>query len=119
MVEIYDSIEQSERVKNWLRENGGAMLLGLVLAFGGLYGFKQWQLWEKGQQQSASAEYEVMLELLSGAGLDAAVPNYETLKAEYPDSPYVAMASLHMAKARIPTMRVLRPNRAPVRETIR
>lgn len=101
MVEIYDSHEQSERVKRWLRENGGAMALGLILAFGGLYGFKQWQRWEATKAQSASAEYHAMVDLLSSGNLDVAVANYETLKAEYPKSAYTALAALYMAGARI------------------
>jgi predicted negative regulator of RcsB-dependent stress response len=99
MVEIYDSHEQSERVKSWLRENGGAMVLGLILAFGGLYGFKQWQLWE--QSQRASAEYHAMVDLLSAGNLDAAVANYEALKSDSPKSAYTTLAALHMATARV------------------
>jgi predicted negative regulator of RcsB-dependent stress response len=101
MVEIYDSHEQSERVKGWLRENGGAMVLGLILAFGGLYGFKQWQLWSQSRDQQASAEYHVMVDLLAVGNLDAAVANYETLKSEFEKSSYTALAALHMAKARV------------------
>ena len=101
MVEIYDSHEQSERVKSWLAENGSAILLGLVLAFGSLFGFKQWQLWQQNQHRQASAEYEVMAELLAENKLDAAVANYETLKSDFGSSAYTALAALHMARARV------------------
>lgn len=101
MVEIYDSHEQSERVKIWLRENGGAMVLGLVLAFGGLYGFKQWQLWNQSRDQQASAEYHVMIQFLDAGNLDAAVANYETLKADHAKSAYTPLAALYMASARV------------------
>jgi len=101
MVEIYDSHEQSERVKNWLKENGGAMVLGLILAFGGLYGFKQWQLWGQSKARQASAEFQVMVDWLEGGNLDAAVANYEKLKSDYSGSAYTALAALHMARARL------------------
>lgn len=100
-MEVYDSHEQSERVKGWLRENGSAIVMGLVLAFGSLFGFKQWQLWQDGKSQRASAEYELMVELLAEDQLDAAVANFETLRSEYPKSSYTALASLHMAAARV------------------
>ncbi len=100
MVEIYDSHEQSERVKGWLKENGGAMVLGLALAFGSLFGFKQWQLWVEGRHQQASAEYAIMAELLAEGNLDAAVANFETLKDKFPKSPYVPLGQLLMAKSR-------------------
>ena len=101
MVEIYDSHEQSERVKGWLQENGSAIVMGLLLAFGGLFGFKQYQLWEKSKAQMASAEYESMVGLLAEERLDVAVGNFEVLRKDYPGSAYTSMAALHMARARI------------------
>lgn len=101
MVEIYDTHEQGERVKGWLRENGGSILMGLVLAFGGLFGFKQWQLWQVNKSRQAAAEYQTMADYLAEDQLDAAVANYETLKTEYPSSAYLPLANLQMAAARI------------------
>jgi len=101
MSDMYDTHEQGERVKSWLRENGSAIVMGLVLAFGLMFGFKQWQQWETGKRQQASAEYQVLVGYIGQDRLDAAVPNYEVLKSEYPKSAYTAMASLMMAKARL------------------
>jgi len=101
MVDVYDSHEQSERVKGWLRENGGAIVMGLVLAFGGLFGFKQVQLWQDSKAQQASAEYEIMIELLSEERLDDAVDNFEVLRTEFPNSAYTTLAALYMARARV------------------
>jgi len=66
-----------------------------------MFGFKQYQAWEISKRQQASAEYQVMLELLEVDNMDAAVPNYEVLKSEFPKSAYTSMASLMMAKARL------------------
>lgn len=101
MSDLYDTHEQGERVKNWLRENGSAIVMGLVLAFGLMFGFKQWQNWETSKRQQASAEYQVMVSLIEADNMDAAVPNYEVLKAEFPRSAYTAMAAMMMAKARL------------------
>ena len=101
MSDLYDTHEQGERVKNWLRENGGAMVMGLVLAFGMMFGFKQWQAWEVSKRQQASAEYQMLASLLQTGNMDAAVPNYEVLKSEFPGSAYTALASMLMAKARL------------------
>jgi len=101
MVEIYDSHEQSERVKGWLRENGSAIAIGLILAFGGLFGFKQWQIWHVNKARQASAEYQTMVKLLNDGKLDDAVANYQTLQANFSRSAYAPLAALHMAKARV------------------
>src|SRR5210317_1126695 len=101
MSELYDTHEQGERVKSWLRENGSAMIMGLVLAFALMFGFKQWQAWQTSKRQQASAEYQVMLSFIEANNMDAAVPNYEVLKSEYPNSAYTSMAAMMMAKARL------------------
>jgi len=103
MSDLYDTHEQGERVKNWLRENGGAIVMGLVIAFGLMFGFKQWLAWETGKRQQASAEYQVMLSFIEEGNMDAAVPNFEVLKSEFPKSSYTSMASMMMAKARLST----------------
>ncbi len=101
MADLYDTHEQGERVKSWLRENGSAIVMGLVLAFGLMFGFKQWQAWEVSKRQQASAEYQVLSSLIEAENMDAAVANYEVLKSEFPKSAYTSMASLMMAKARL------------------
>ena len=101
MVEIYDAHEQGEVVKKWLRENGSAIVMGLVIAFGGLFGFKQWQSWQDSNRQRASVEYAVMDQLLAARQVDEAMANYQTLQDEYPNSTYTSMAALKMARARI------------------
>lgn len=101
MVEYFNELEQGEAVKKWLKENGGAILMGLVIAFGGLFGFRQWQGWEENQRQRASAEFEVMSQLLAEEQLDSAMANYQTLKDDYSSSPYASLAALQMARARL------------------
>ena len=101
MVEIYDGHEQSAIVKKWLSENGSAMIMGLVIAFGGLFGFKQWQSWQENNKQQASTEYVVLSELLTAGQLDAAMANFQNLRDNYSRSPYTSMAALQMARARL------------------
>ena len=101
MVEVYDAHEQGEIVKKWLTENGSAIVMGLVIAFGGLFGFKQWQNWQENTRQQASVEFEVLGELLSAGQLDAAMANFQILQDDYSNSPYTSMAALQFARARI------------------
>ncbi|HKJ18130.1 MAG TPA: tetratricopeptide repeat protein [Xanthomonadales bacterium] len=101
MAEYFNEHEQGEAVKKWLRENGGAIVMGLVIAFGGLFGVRQWQSWDVNQKQRASAEFEIMSQLLSEDQLDAAMDNYQTLKEDFSESPYASLAALQMARARL------------------
>ena len=101
MVEIYDAHEQGEIVKKWLQENGSAIIMGLVIAFGGLFGFKQWQAWQLNNRQQAYAEFEVMNQLLTAGQLDAAMANFQNLQEKHATSPYASLAALQMGKARL------------------
>lgn len=101
MVEIYDAREQGEVVKKWLQQNGGAIIMGLVLAFGGLFGVKQWQTWQINNKQEAYGEFQTMNGLLSEGQLDAAVTNFQTLQEDHAKSPYASLAALQMGRARL------------------
>ncbi len=101
MVEIYDAHEQGEIVKKWLLQNGSAIVMGLVLAFGGLFGFKQWQNWQDTKGQKSFSEFEVMNERLGEGQLDTAMDNFQILQDDYAKTPYASLAALQMARARI------------------
>jgi predicted negative regulator of RcsB-dependent stress response len=101
MVEIYDAHEQGEVVKKWLQENGSAIVMGLVIAFGGLFGFNQFKAWQVNNKQQAYAEFEIMNSLLSEGQLDSAVSNFQSLQDDHAKSPYASLAALQMGRARI------------------
>ena len=101
MVDTYNVHDQGEVVKKWLKENGSAIVMGLVIAFGGLFGFKQWQAWQETSKQQASYEYELLNLQLAENQLDAAMDHFQTLRDEHGKSPYASMAALSMARARL------------------
>lgn len=101
MVELYDAHEQGEVVKKWLQQNGSAIIIGLVIAFGGLFGFNQWKLWQVNGKQQAYAEFQAMNELLTAGQLDAAVANFQNLQDRHAKSPYASLAALQMGRARL------------------
>ncbi len=101
MVDIYDDHEQSERVRKWIKENGGAMVLGVVLAFGGLYGWKYWQAEERRGDVQAATEYYGLATALDMNLFDKAYTHFEAIRADSPKSTYNAMAHLMIARARL------------------
>lgn len=101
MVEIYDDHEQSERVRQWMKENGAAIVMGVVLAIGGLYGWKFWQNNEKDAQMQAAAEFQGLAAALDQSRFDQAFSHFETIKTGYPKSTYKPMGQLMIARARL------------------
>ncbi|MBE9548992.1 MAG: tetratricopeptide repeat protein [Proteobacteria bacterium] len=101
MVEIYDDHEQSERVRQWVKENGAAIVMGIVLAIGGLYGWKFWQNQTKDAQMQVAAEFQGLATALDLSRFDQAYGHFETIKTDYPNSTYNPMAHLMIARARL------------------
>ena len=108
-VELYDDIEQAERVKQWLRDNGSGIVIGLLLAVGGIFGFRYWQQYQMAQNLDAAAHYNILQEQLP---LTAAADAPETasvaveqaaarLQQDYADNLYATLASLQLADRHI------------------
>ena len=60
--DYYNEQEQWERVKQWLRENGLWIILGILLGLGALAGWRWWEQRVETRHQSASADYGLMLD---------------------------------------------------------
>ena len=65
-MEVYLSEqEQIEAIKKWWKENGTAIITGLVLGVAALSGWKYWQSRQQAIAENASTAYQEMLELLA------------------------------------------------------
>lgn len=56
--------EQLEALKRWWKENGKFIVLAVVVAVGGYFGWGAWQDHQRAQAESASAQYEQLLNSL-------------------------------------------------------
>ncbi len=96
--ELLTDQQQAERVRQWLRENGGFILAGLLLGLGGLFGWNWWSDYQDRRGAAASSLYEqVLQEVRAGRPLRAAELQAD-LAAEYAGSPYVDLARLALAR---------------------
>lgn len=93
-MELLSEEEQWERMKAWVRTNGGSVLILTVVLLLGWFGWKWWQ--DRGEQQSLAAGvvYQNVLSALDGGRRDEAFGLIETLRSEYSGSAYVAAADL-------------------------
>jgi predicted negative regulator of RcsB-dependent stress response len=98
-VELYDEHEQSERVRGWIKEYGFSIVMGLVLAFGGIFGFRQWQDHQANQRILAAEYYEVIQRELEGGSLESAQDQFLAMQDAVSRSAYIGLASLLMASA--------------------
>jgi len=96
-VELYDEHEQSERVRGWLRENGVSIVMGVVLALGGIFGWHQWQDYQVRQSTLANEYYAAVQDELDAGQLDAAQQQYATMREAVGEHAYVALAGMLLA----------------------
>ena len=90
--------EQDERARKWLRDNGPALVIGIVLGLGAVFGYNQYQAKLKTDAETASAVYQELESLYEQSELAQIDELVETLKQDHKGSSYAAKAVLLRAK---------------------
>jgi len=98
-VELYDEHEQSERVRNWLRDNGVSIFMGIALALTGIFGWRQWQDYKVERAQLANEYYTAIQAELEAENLQAALEQYAAMREGVGKHAYVALAGMLVASA--------------------
>ena len=93
-VELYDEHEQSERVRNWLRENGVSIVMGVVLALAGIFGWRQWQDYQSGQAALANEYYAAIQQELEADNLEAAAEQFAAMRQGVGEHAYLSLAGM-------------------------
>ena len=95
-----ESAEQElEALKSWWKENGRALVVGVSIGLGGVFGWTWWQDHLRTQAEEASIIYQGVVE-------DAGADRHETVRAQaeeiiqnYPKTGYAPLAALLAAKS--------------------
>ncbi|RBP49292.1 YfgM family protein [Arenicella xantha] len=90
--------EQDERARQWLKDNGPALVIGIALGLGAIFG---WDYYKKAQlelAEGASAVYAETLESVQSSELADISAQVDTLKQDYSGTSYAAKAVLIRAK---------------------
>lgn len=98
MAEHITEEQQVEAIKTWWKENGVAVIAGLLIGFGALFGWRYYNDYKDQQAAEASSLYETMQQQLALNKADAAKAEADKLMTEYKGTAYAAMAALATAK---------------------
>lgn len=90
--------EQDERAKKWLKDNGLALVVGVVLGLGAVFGYNSYQDKLKSDAEQASALYDRVIELVRQSEVADISSQVESLKQDYAGSSYAAKAALLRAR---------------------
>ncbi|HET7611967.1 MAG TPA: tetratricopeptide repeat protein [Rhodanobacteraceae bacterium] len=96
--EDYDEYEQGEAVRKWIRENGIAVAVGVVLALLLIFGYRQWQAHKTSHQIQAAAQYAVVQNAVQGDDKPAMAAALGDLQKNYANTPYAALGSAAVAE---------------------
>lgn len=94
--ELLDEHEQSERVREWLRRNGSALIFGIALGLAAIGGWQWWQRHQSDQQSKAAADYQAAVDAIQ-ANDKAAAGKIQAL----PEGIFRALAQLELAKSQV------------------
>lgn len=90
--------EQVEAIKKWLKENGGAIVFGVVLGLAIIGGWRAWQAHLRAEADTASVVFQrALAESQTGKPADAAKTAY-TVITDHPRTTYAAFSALLLAK---------------------
>ena len=97
--------EQIEALKNWWKENGNSLLMGVVIVLVVLFGSRQWQGAQLATAEEASELYDSIFQLsalnqtsvITESTIAELESSNEQLRSDYTDSIYARYGALIMA----------------------
>ncbi|MFP4076480.1 MAG: YfgM family protein [Halochromatium sp.] len=101
MVELTTDDETVETIKKWWKENGTAVIAGLVIGLVAVFGWRAWANHQDQVGQRASLAFEQTLMAARGGQYDSAAKQAEAVIDAHAKTPYAALAELTLAKARV------------------
>lgn len=96
--EDYDEYEQGEAVRKWIKENGVAVAIGVVLALVLIFGYRQWQAHRTGHQIQAASQFAALQNAVQGQNKQAMGAALGDLQKNYADTSYAAFGSAAVAE---------------------
>jgi len=90
--------EQDERARKWLKDNGPALAIGIVLGLGAIFGYEQYKDSKLSNAEQASALYDAALSEVNDSSLSNIDAQVKELKESHASSSYAAKAALLNAK---------------------
>jgi predicted negative regulator of RcsB-dependent stress response len=96
--EDYDEYEQGEQVRKWIRENGIAVVVGVLLALALIFGWRQWQARRTNHEMQAASQFAVAQNAVQTGNRQAMAAALGDLQKNYDDTPYAALGSAAVAE---------------------
>lgn len=90
--------EQIQQLKNWIKQYGFTILLGILIALAGTSAWHYWQNYRDKVLLHASSVYDEMLTLRAQGNSTDAIVQAQKLLTHYKKTPYAQMAALMLSR---------------------
>lgn len=97
-IELADEIEQGEIVRNWLKQNLSAILIGILGGIGLIIGWQQYQGMRQSHAGEAQVQYIALAEAMEKDDAEATKKLGSLLREKYSDTPYAVFAAFSAAR---------------------
>lgn len=94
----YDDEAQVEQLKRWWNENWKALVGGLALGLGSIFGWQAWQGRQSSHAANASQMYEDLKKAAAASKSDEVQQLAQKLVSQYSNTPYAIQAVLRQAQ---------------------
>ncbi len=95
----YETEEQQvEAIKKWWHENYKLIIVLTIIGLGSIVGVQQWKQNQTMNAQTASMEYDHILQIVASDSNSEVTHQVESLQTDFAGYPYAALASLLEAK---------------------
>lgn len=91
--------EELEALQKWWKDNGKAVVVGLVIGLGGVFAWTTWQSRVETTAVNVSVVYQSMVDMAAADDHGEALLRAEQIMHEHPDSEYAALSGLLGAKS--------------------
>lgn len=100
-IELMDEHEQGEKVRAWLRQNGGAIVGGVAIGLGLIFGYQWWERRGIEHKLTAATNYQALTDALETKDEPTVSALATELGDKYADTPYAAFAALRMSTLKL------------------
>lgn len=100
-LELMDEHEQGEKVRAWLRQNGGAIIGGVAIGLALIFGYQWWERSQIEHKLTASTNYAALSEAVDNKDDATANALATELGDKYADTPYATLAALRVSGSRV------------------
>jgi predicted negative regulator of RcsB-dependent stress response len=97
-VDTYNQQDELDKLKEWWKNYGNALIIGVLIGVALLFGSKYWRQHQERQRQIASAVYEDVQQAFRDKNVDKARAGGAQLVRDYASTPYAGMAALLLAR---------------------